>query len=154
MNLEKENILQIAVEKSQDYLNRIAANYVYSHHKYEEHTKIRFYKTYEHYFNFEEKNIQIDIDITKYEDNKMILFFNIKKSNEKGKYFHLSEYFRQYKKVDYREKFVLSNYEGATLSEKLDHFFAWLLSVTDEKLIKIFKGEDWVDISFDWGDLK
>ncbi len=157
MNIGNENILQVAVQKSQYYLDSIAGSYVYSHHKYESHSKVRFYKTYEHYFIFEEKHLRVDVKITEYDDSEMLIFIYIEKYNNQDLYeanILVSEYFRQYKKLDFRDNFILNNYMGNTLGEKLDHFFAWLLSVTDEKLIKIFKGEDWVDIPFDWGDLK
>ncbi len=154
MNIEDKDILDAVVKRTYEYLNKVTTGYTFIKHKYEVHTTVRYYKTHAHYFDNEKKLLQLTIDIVEYEDEKMGLFFHVRQLMEEGGYFEVSEYFRLIRKLDYRKKFDLNDYPGETLSDKLSHFFTWLQSVTDEQLINIFKGEDWVDVPFDWGDYK
>lgn len=75
-------------------------------------------------------------------------------NDNKDKDFSLDSWMQKYHTVSKKNPFSLSNYNG-NYDQQLMGFFNFLNKLfKEEKLNNILEGKSWMDVEFNWGDLK
>lgn len=137
------------------FFDKYNLNYEFKENKEYHNTKIREYTSYKQCYYYAKENMQLECSLITYPDKKFKTFIDIKVSvfykKELIKWLSINEYFKQILKI---KSPFLNELTGNNLEEQIVSYFAWLRTNIDYKVIDILKGNDWLDMPFDWNGYK
>ena len=141
------------VEKSISH-NSLFTDYILEDYKIRKLKSPTLVKQYNFYLKSTKFNRKVQIRINDYHKNQNLEIWIDKMDDSNLNRFNVKYHFLNLKINTIKQKLKFKCSSENDLYRSVDGILNFINENADIKLIKIFKGEDWVDMPFDWGEYK